>query len=80
MIKASEFKARCLKLMDEVAESGEEIVITKHGAGVEAGAVPGKTQNSLRHRPRQNRDSGRHRRADRSRVGRRDRQELGYLR
>ena len=30
-IKASEFKAKCLKLMDEVAESGEEIVITKHG-------------------------------------------------
>ena len=30
-IKASEFKARCLKLMDEVAESGQEIVITKHG-------------------------------------------------
>ena len=30
-IKASEFKARCLKLMDEVAESGEEIVITKNG-------------------------------------------------
>ena len=34
MIKASEFKARCLKLMDEVAESGEEIVITKHGRPV----------------------------------------------
>ena len=33
-IKASEFKARCLKLMDEVAESGEEIVITKHGRPV----------------------------------------------
>ena len=30
-IKASEFKAKCLKLMDEVAESGQEIVITKHG-------------------------------------------------
>ena len=30
-IKASEFKARCLQLMDEVAESGEEIVITKRG-------------------------------------------------
>ncbi|CAI8043726.1 Antitoxin VapB22 [Geodia barretti] len=30
-IKASEFKAKCLKLMDEVAESGEEIVITKNG-------------------------------------------------
>ena len=30
-VKASEFKARCLKLMDEVAESGREIVITKNG-------------------------------------------------
>ncbi len=33
-IKASEFKARCLKLMDEVAESGEPIVITKNGRPV----------------------------------------------
>ncbi|MDE2668657.1 MAG: type II toxin-antitoxin system prevent-host-death family antitoxin [Chloroflexota bacterium] len=33
-MKASEFKARCLALMDEVAESGEEIVITKHGKPV----------------------------------------------
>lgn len=33
-IKASEFKARCLKLMDEIAASGEEIVITKHGRPV----------------------------------------------
>lgn len=33
-MKASEFKARCLKLMDEVEESGEEIVITKHGRPV----------------------------------------------
>ena len=31
VIKASEFKAKCLKLMDEVAEYGEEIVITKNG-------------------------------------------------
>lgn len=30
-IKASEFKATCLRLMDEVAETGEEIVVTKHG-------------------------------------------------
>ena len=30
-VKASEFKAKCLKMMDEVAESGEEIVITKNG-------------------------------------------------
>ena len=30
-IKASEFKAHCLRLMEEVAQSGEEIVITKRG-------------------------------------------------
>ena len=30
-IEASEFKAKFLKLMDEVAENGEEIVITKNG-------------------------------------------------
>ena len=30
-MKASEFKAQCLKLMDEVAESGEPLVITKNG-------------------------------------------------
>lgn len=34
MIKASEFKAKCLKLMDEVADGGEEIVITKNGRPV----------------------------------------------
>jgi prevent-host-death family protein len=33
-IKASEFKARCLALMDEVAATGEPIVITKNGAPV----------------------------------------------
>lgn len=33
-VKASEFKAKCLKLMDEVAASGEELVITKHGRPV----------------------------------------------
>lgn len=33
-IKASEFKAKCLKLMDEVAETGREIVITKNGLPV----------------------------------------------
>ena len=30
-IKASEFKAKCLKLMDEVAETGEEYIISKNG-------------------------------------------------
>ena len=33
-IKASELKAKCLKLMDEAAESGKEIVITKNGKAV----------------------------------------------
>ena len=30
-IKASEFKAKCLHIMDEVNRTGEEIVITKNG-------------------------------------------------
>ena len=30
-IQASEFKARCLALMDEVARSGEVLVVTKNG-------------------------------------------------
>jgi prevent-host-death family protein len=30
-IKASDFKARCLRLMDEVDKTGEPIVITKNG-------------------------------------------------
>ena len=33
-IAAGEFKNRCLALMDEVNETGEEIVITKHGRPV----------------------------------------------
>ncbi len=33
-LKASEFKAKCLKLMDKVQESGEEILITKNGKPV----------------------------------------------
>lgn len=42
-IKASEFKAKCLKLMDEVAETGETIVITKNGKEV-AELHPAKTR------------------------------------
>ena len=33
-IKASEFKAKCLRLMDEVAETGQPLVITKNGKPV----------------------------------------------
>ncbi|HLH92736.1 MAG TPA: type II toxin-antitoxin system Phd/YefM family antitoxin [Xanthobacteraceae bacterium] len=38
-IKASEFKANCLPLMDEVARTGAPLVITKNGKAV-AGLVP----------------------------------------
>ncbi len=33
-IAAGEFKAKCLKLMDEVARTRETLVITKHGKPV----------------------------------------------
>ena len=33
-IKASEFKAKCLKLMDVIAETGQELIITKNGRPV----------------------------------------------
>ena len=33
-IKASEFKAKCLNLMNEVAETGAEYVVTKNGRPV----------------------------------------------
>jgi len=46
-IKASEFKAKCLHLMDVVNETNEEIIITKNGKPVSR-LVPYKNQvNSL---------------------------------
>jgi len=33
-IKASEFKAKCLKLMDQVAQTGHPLTITKNGVPV----------------------------------------------
>ena len=33
-IKASEFKAKCLKIMDEVAATSEPVEITKYGVPV----------------------------------------------
>ena len=42
-IKASELKATCLKLIDEVADNSEEIVITKNGKPVSK-LVPYKEQ------------------------------------
>lgn len=40
-MKASEFKAKCLQVMDEVAETGEGVMITKNGKPV-AELVPAK--------------------------------------
>jgi prevent-host-death family protein len=34
VIAAGEFKAKCLKLLDEVAEKREPLIITKHGKPV----------------------------------------------
>jgi prevent-host-death family protein len=33
-VKASEFKAKCLALMDEVARTGKAVLVTKHGKPV----------------------------------------------
>jgi prevent-host-death family protein len=41
-IKASEFKAKCLALLDEVVRTGDRLVITKKGRAV-AELVPPKS-------------------------------------
>lgn len=43
-ISAGEFKAKCLKLMDEVARTHESVIITKRGRPV-AKMVPVDTEN-----------------------------------
>ena len=64
-IKASEFKAKCLKLMDEVAESSDEIVITKNGRPVSrTRALPEQAANVFWSPPRQNSNPWRHRLSD----------------
>jgi prevent-host-death family protein len=49
-VSASEFKAKCLGILDEVAATGEEIVITKHGravARVSAASMPPSLRGSV---------------------------------
>lgn len=49
-ISASEFKAKCLAMLDEVAATGQEIVITKHGrpvARVSAASQPASLRGSV---------------------------------
>ena len=61
IIKASEFKAKCLKLMDEVAENGEEIVITKNGKPVaKLTAFRERPKHALWYRQGPAGNSGRH--------------------
>ncbi|MGH9338038.1 MAG: type II toxin-antitoxin system Phd/YefM family antitoxin [Acidobacteriota bacterium] len=46
---ASEFKSRCLQLLDRVKEKGEEYIITKHGEPVaKVGPVADKKAKPLR--------------------------------
>lgn len=50
-ITATQFKARCLRLLDEVAETGETLVITKHGrpvARVEPPLRPDDLRDSIK--------------------------------
>lgn len=46
VIGAGDFKARCLKLLDEVAATREPLVITKHGKAV-AKLVPMPAETEL---------------------------------
>lgn len=50
-ITATQFKAHCLRLLDQVAESGETLVVTKHGqpvARVEPPLGPEDLQGSVK--------------------------------
>ncbi len=44
IMKASEFKTKCLAVMDEVAKTGEAVTVTKNGVPV-ADLVPHKTKD-----------------------------------
>lgn len=46
-ITATQFKARCLSLLDDVAESGAELLVTKRGRPV-ARVVPVAGEGGLR--------------------------------
>jgi antitoxin (DNA-binding transcriptional repressor) of toxin-antitoxin stability system len=52
IVKASEFKAKCLKLMDEVAATGDTLTVTKNGRPVVEVRAAQRPKKSLygRHR------------------------------
>ena len=43
-IPAAQFKSQCLALMDQVAESGQPVVVTKHGKPV-VQIIPAKSED-----------------------------------
>jgi prevent-host-death family protein len=50
-ITATQFKAHCLRLLDEVAETGETLIVTKHGrpvARVEPALRPDDLRGSVK--------------------------------
>lgn len=47
-INATDFKARCLRVLDDVQTTGAEVVITKRGKPVARLAPIGRTRGSLR--------------------------------
>ena len=49
VLKASEFKAKCLACLSEVEQSGEAIIVTRRGRAV---AVLGPAKHSVRKSPR----------------------------
>lgn len=49
-VTATQFKAKCLAMLDEVSATGEEIVVTKHGrpvARVVAAVEPASLRGSV---------------------------------
>ena len=54
-IPAGEFKARCLALLDEVAETGKQLVVTKRGKPV-ARVVPVAEPPGLLHSVKKEKD------------------------
>ena len=55
IIPAGEFKARCLALLDEVAQTGRSLLVTKRGKAV-ARLIPVETPPSLLHSVKKEKD------------------------
>jgi len=49
-VKAGDFKARCLALLDQVAAHGEPLLVTKRGRPVAVVTAPASTDDNPRER------------------------------